>query len=76
MHLETSTEAAPSVPCNDKDELYVIISGTGTFIRENESYSFQAHDVLFVPAFQEHRFVNFSDDFQVWVIFYGNKGGE
>lgn len=61
---------------HDKDELYVIISGTGTFIREDESYEFQAHDVLFIPAFQEHRFVNFSDDFQVWVIFYGAKGGE
>ncbi|MGK0391523.1 MAG: gentisate 1,2-dioxygenase [Maribacter sp.] len=55
---------------------YISLSGTGPFIRENESYPFQAHDVLFVPAFQEHRFIDFSDDFQVWVVFYGTKGGE
>jgi uncharacterized RmlC-like cupin family protein len=33
-------------------------------------------DFLFVPAGIEHRFVNFTDDFSTWVIFYGPKGGE
>jgi hypothetical protein len=28
-------------------------------------------DVLFVAAHEEHRFVDFSDDFKVWVVFYG-----
>ena len=28
------------------------------------------------PARVEHRFEDFSDDFAVWVIFYGPEGGE
>lgn len=61
---------------HEKDELYVVISGTGTFVREEETYSFGPHDVLFVPAGQEHRFIDFTADFKTWVIFYGPKGGE
>lgn len=61
---------------HEKDELYVIISGTGTFLREDERYTFGPHDVLFVPAGQEHRFVDFTSDFKTWVVFYGPKGGE
>lgn len=61
---------------HEKDELYVVISGTGTFVREDEPYAFQPHDVLFVPAGQEHRFIDFSTDFKTWVIFYGPQGGE
>ncbi len=61
---------------HEKDELYVVISGTGTFLREDERYSFGPHDVLFVPAGQEHRFVDFTADFKTWVVFYGPKGGE
>ncbi len=58
---------------HDKDELYIIISGQGQFIRENDVYDVQKHDVLFVKAREMHRFVNFSDDFATWVIFYGLK---
>ncbi len=61
---------------HEKDELYVVISGTGTFAREGDTYTFGPHDVLFVPAGQEHRFIDFTDDFKTWVIFYGPKGGE
>lgn len=61
---------------HEKDELYVVISGSGTFVREEETYTFGPHDVLFVPAGQEHRFINFTSDFKTWVIFYGPKGGE
>lgn len=61
---------------HEKDELYVVISGTGTFVREGKPYSFGPHDVLFVPAGQEHRFVDFTADFKTWVVFYGPKGGE
>lgn len=61
---------------HEKDELYLVISGTGTFVREKEQYAFQPHDVLFVPAGQEHRFIDFSADFKTWVVFYGPRGGE
>lgn len=59
-----------------QDELYVVVSGRGEFINGDERHPFQAGDALFVPAGVEHRFVNFSDDFQTWVIFYGPQGGE
>ena len=61
---------------HEKDEIYVVISGTGEFINGNNKTSFQPGDFLFVSAGVEHRFVNFSDDFATWVIFYGAKGGE
>jgi mannose-6-phosphate isomerase-like protein (cupin superfamily) len=59
-----------------QDELYVIIKGHGAFYRDGERTSVKKGDVLFVPAGMEHRFENFSDDFAVWVIFYGPDGGE
>ena len=61
---------------HQQDELYVVISGKGTFINGDTSKPFQTGDVLFVPAGVVHRFEDFSDDFKVWVIFYGNIGGE
>lgn len=59
-----------------RDEVYVIISGSGTFSKGAEEYTFQAGDFLFVPAGVEHRFETFTDDFATWVIFYGPEGGE
>ena len=59
-----------------QDEIYVITSGTGIFIRNEEKVSFKPNDVLFVPAGVEHRFEKFTDDFTTWVIFYGKDGGE
>jgi mannose-6-phosphate isomerase-like protein (cupin superfamily) len=60
---------------HSQDEIYVIASGTGEFIRGGESVPFKTGDVLFVPAAMEHRFENFSTDFATWVIFYGETGG-
>ena len=59
-----------------RDEIYVVVSGTGKFRRENVEFSFGPGDVLFVPAGKEHRFIDFSDDFATWVFFYGPEGGE
>jgi len=59
-----------------KDELYVIISGTGGFLQGTERSAFVPGDVLFAPAGSEHRFVDFSGDFATWVFFYGPEGGE
>ena len=59
-----------------KDELYIIASGHGVFVRNGERVSFQKGDVLFVPAGMKHRFEDFSHDFASWVIFYGPEGGE
>lgn len=61
---------------HQKDEVYVIIEGHGDFFCDGKMVSFKKGDFLFVPAGVEHRFINFSDDFSTWVIFYGPNGGE
>ena len=59
-----------------RDELYVVISGRGTFRCGDRTFVFGPGDFLFVPAHVPHRFEYFSDDFATWVVFYGPKGGE
>jgi mannose-6-phosphate isomerase-like protein (cupin superfamily) len=61
---------------HSRDELYVIISGTGYFLNGDERHPFKPGDLLFVPAGAVHRFEDFSDDFATWVMFYGPEGGE
>ena len=59
-----------------QDELYVVISGSGTFVNGAARHPFGPGDVLFVPAGVEHRFEDFTDDLAMWVVFYGPEGGE
>lgn len=59
-----------------QDEIYIVQSGSGTFVRGEERIEFAAGDALFVKAGVEHRFVDFSRDFAAWVVFYGPDGGE
>lgn len=59
-----------------RDEVYVVVSGSGDFVNDGIRKPFQPGELLFVPAGIEHRFENFSDDFATWVIFYGPEGGE
>lgn len=61
---------------HERDELYMIASGTGEFVRGAERVKFGPGDVLFVPARMEHRFEDFSADLAAWVMFYGPVGGE
>ncbi|MBA4053992.1 MAG: cupin domain-containing protein [Marivirga sp.] len=59
-----------------RDEVYVVIDGSGNFFCGGQWSSFAKGDLLFVPAGVEHRFKDFTDDFSTWVIFYGPEGGE
>lgn len=76
---------------HDRDEVYLIVTGSGMFCRTNdadpfdeerigllgeERVSVKAGDVLFVPAGASHRFHDFTPDFAVWAVFYGPEGGE
>jgi mannose-6-phosphate isomerase-like protein (cupin superfamily) len=61
---------------HEKDEIYIIVSGKGKFYNNGDIKDFKEGDFLFVPAGIEHRFIEFSEDCSVWVIFYGAKGGE
>ena len=64
-----------------QDEVYVIVSGTGTFAMGRTERSlrrtrFGPGDAIFVPAGRVHRFEDFTDDVATWVIMYGPPGGE
>jgi mannose-6-phosphate isomerase-like protein (cupin superfamily) len=59
-----------------RDELYLIVSGSGRFDNGGEVQPFGPGDLIFVPAQRPHRFTQFTDDFSTWVVFYGPDGGE
>ena len=59
-----------------RDEAYIVATGSGTFVVGSERLTFGPGDFLFAPAGVPHRFEYFSSDLSVWVIFYGQDGGE
>lgn len=65
----------PQTP-HTRDEVYVVVQGSGYFRNGGNRHRFAPGDVLFVPAQVPHRFEEFSDDLAVWVFFYGPEGGE
>src|SRR6266849_951628 len=65
----------PQTP-HSRDEVYVVAQGSGEFVYSGARETSQVNDVLFAAAGVEHRFENFTDDFAVWVFFYGPEGGE
>ena len=54
---------------HDRDEVYVVVSGQGDFVREEERVKFSPGDLLFAAKGEAHRFENHSPDTSVWVIF-------
>jgi len=75
VELYAPREHDPQEP-HTRDEVYVVVEGSGRFRNGKERRRFAPGDLLFVPAGVEHRFEEFSDDLAVWVIFYGPEGGE
>ena len=65
----------PQTP-HDQDEIYIVIAGRGRFRVDGDSVDFGPGDALFAAAGSDHRFLDFTDDFETWVIFYGPEGGE
>jgi len=61
---------------HSRDEGYVVMRGTGIFVSDAGRDSVEPGDLLFAPAGVAHRFEDFSEDFAVWVFFYGPEGGE
>jgi quercetin dioxygenase-like cupin family protein len=60
----------PQVP-HLRDELYFVAAGTGRYRVEDKVTAVGAGDVLFCAAHVAHGFEEISEDFSVWVIFYG-----
>ena len=56
-----------------RDEIYVVLSGSGEFVCEEKRDPVKQHDFVFVRAGVPHRFENFTGDFFVWVFLYGAK---
>ncbi len=62
----------PQVP-HEKDELYFIAAGTARYRVEDTVRDVGPGDVCFCAAGVAHGFENNSDDFCVWVLFYGPR---
>lgn len=67
--------AAPStlgmqVP-HDRDEFYVVATGSGRYRIEDSEVPIGPGDLLFAAAHAPHGFVARSDDFSEWIVFYG-----
>jgi mannose-6-phosphate isomerase-like protein (cupin superfamily) len=58
---------------HDRDELYIVAAGTGHFRVGDKLSQCKTGDLLFAAAHMPHRFDDFSEDFAVWVIFYGTQ---
>jgi len=56
---------------HEQDEIYVVMSGKGVLFHDGKRDAFEAGDLMFVGAGIEHRFEDFSEDLEVWVVFYG-----
>jgi mannose-6-phosphate isomerase-like protein (cupin superfamily) len=54
-----------------RDELYVVVSGSGTFWNGTSRHPVGPGDFIYVPAGVPHRFEDFTDDLVAWGIFLG-----
>jgi mannose-6-phosphate isomerase-like protein (cupin superfamily) len=61
---------------HDRDEVYVVVRGSGTYVNGPQRFAFRSGDLLFAAAGEPHRFEDFTEDFFTWVLFYGPEGGE
>lgn len=58
----------PQTP-HDRDEIYVVIAGSGEFVRGSDRVRFGTGDVLFAAKGENHRFENHTPDTALWVVF-------
>jgi len=75
VELYTPAGTDPQKP-HTRDEVYFIVRGSGFFFDGIQRHVVEAGAFVFVAAGHMHRFEDFSEDFTVWVAFYGPEGGE
>jgi quercetin dioxygenase-like cupin family protein len=56
---------------HNRDEAYVAVAGTATIEIDGKPHPMAAGDMAWVPKHVPHRFVDISDDFVTWVLFFG-----
>ena len=62
-------EVDRQVPHN-QEELYVVVSGEAFLEYDGERHHCRTGDAAYVPKMAEHRFVDATDGFAVWVIYF------
>jgi mannose-6-phosphate isomerase-like protein (cupin superfamily) len=67
--------AAPStrgmqVP-HERDEFYIVATGSGRYRIDDAEVAIGPGDLLFAAAHAEHGFIERTDDFSEWIVFYG-----
>jgi mannose-6-phosphate isomerase-like protein (cupin superfamily) len=75
VELYTPKGHDPQKP-HRRDEIYLVARGTASFFDGQHRHEVSPGSFIFVAAGQLHRFERSSDDFAVWVFFYGPDGGE
>ena len=65
----------PQAP-HTRDEIYVVMRGSGFFFDGEDRRPVGPGDLLFVAAGRTHRFEAFTADFATWVMYFGPDGGE
>lgn len=68
----TLTDSDPQRP-HGRDELYLVVSGSGTFRLGEVRRPFGPGDLIHVPAHTAHRFEDFTGGVETWVIFFGER---
>jgi len=71
VELYTPVGHDPQKP-HTRDEFYFVARGNGSFYDGVRRQPVSIGSFLFVPAGKAHRFEDFSPDFAVWVVFFGN----
>jgi len=62
--------SGPQAP-HDRDEFYIVASGTARYRWDGGETLIAPGDLMFAAAGTPHGYDRFSDDFSVWVVFYG-----
>ena len=57
-----------------EDEIYVVVGGRAKIVGDDDSASLSPGSVVFVPAREEHRFVEISEDLTLLVFFAPAEG--
>lgn len=70
LPVGASDEQSP----HGEDEVYVVVRGTASFLETGARTPVGPGDVIFVPAGEEHRFVDIADDLELVVVFAPPEG--
>ena len=56
---------------HDRDELYFVASGSGFYRADDKVTPVSTGDLCFAAAGTVHGFEKFTQDFAIWIVFYG-----